>query len=99
MFRSLYNILFKDANEMSIHTENRNFQTIIESYHFKSQYPIYGYLLELQSKRGLQRKILLKPAKESLSSLTGICLPDSCSEAIFKYLFDRDLEKLIKAKI
>lgn len=96
-YTTLYSILSKSINEMALHSENNTLQEIINSADFYEQFPIYGSLLKLQLKRGLSRRPLLKTSKASLKFLTGLTLPDACSERIFRYLSNEDLQHIISS--
>ncbi|XP_058793596.1 serine/threonine-protein phosphatase 6 regulatory ankyrin repeat subunit B-like [Phymastichus coffea] len=96
-YSTLYDILFKDPNEMSIYAKNDKLQKVIESSSFKTDYTHYSYLIELQVKRGLVRSEILNSAKMSLGILLGVHLPDTCSERIFRYLCNKVLKDIIEA--
>ncbi|XP_001604063.1 ankyrin-3 [Nasonia vitripennis] len=97
-YSTLYDILFKDPNEMALYVENENFKNIVQASNFKSEFPQYRYLLELQLRKGKTRSELMNPAKEALEFILGVSLPDACSERIFRYLCNRNLKDLIKAQ-
>jgi ankyrin repeat protein len=97
-YSSLYNILFKSPNEMVKHIKNDSLKRILIADDFEKHFPLYGYLLKLQYKKGVARSFILKPAKESLEYITGLGLPDSCSEQILNYLNTTNLKNLIKCK-
>ncbi|XP_011505281.1 PREDICTED: ankyrin-1-like [Ceratosolen solmsi marchali] len=97
-YSSLYDILFKDSNEMTLYIKNDKLKNILESSDFKSEFAQYSYLLKLQFEKGLRRSELLKPAKDSLEFILLISLPDACSERIFRYLSNRNLKDLIKSR-
>ncbi|KAJ8667172.1 hypothetical protein QAD02_008834 [Eretmocerus hayati] len=94
-YTSLFNIIFKDANDMISHIKNEEFLKVFNSKCFKNNFQVYGYLLELKLKLGFQRKKLVKPARKSLTNLIKTELPDLCMKIIFKYLTDEDLQNLI----
>lgn len=97
-YTSLYNMLFKNQQEMTKHIKNSNFIEIIESNHFEENFPQYGFLLKLQFNRGLQRNTLIEPAKESMEFMTRLSLPNLCFDYIFRYLNNEDIENLIEVK-
>ncbi|OXU28114.1 hypothetical protein TSAR_015382 [Trichomalopsis sarcophagae] len=96
-YTTLYNILFRDQNEMVKHLKNKTLTEILNDPSLERKFPLYGYLLKLQLKKGLVRENYSKPAKTSLELLIGMSLPDSCSESILGYLRNRDLVNLNKA--
>ncbi|OXU29408.1 hypothetical protein TSAR_002204 [Trichomalopsis sarcophagae] len=98
-YSSLYNIIFKGANEMALHVRNETLKQIVESSDFDKTFFLYGYLIKLQIKRGLAREKLMKPALEALESITRISLPAGCAETILKYLINDELKDLIRAKL
>ncbi|KAJ8683895.1 hypothetical protein QAD02_019687 [Eretmocerus hayati] len=98
-FSSLYDIIFKDLNEMTIYVQNPNLKNILSSKDFKNEFPNYGAMIECQFKKGMARCEILQPAKDSLNFLTGLKLPDPCSERILKYLNNKNLKDIIKAQL
>lgn len=98
-YSSLYNIIFRNPNEMALHVRNDSFKQILTSSDFDTTFSLYGYLIKLQFKNGLARQVLIKPAKDSLEYLTGLSMPDACSETIFKYLTNEHMKDLIEAKL
>lgn len=94
---SLYDIVHKGSNEMVLHVKQKIMKIMIDSNGFNTQFPLYGFLLNLQYRKGLTRSYLLGPAKKSFSHLTNVGFPDSCSERIFRYLKDRSLRNIIYA--
>lgn len=97
-YSSLFDILFKGRNEMAKHVKNESLERIVMGGNLEGDFPLYGYLLTLQYQRGLARSAVLNPAKASLQFIADVSLPDSCSEQILRYLSDRNLENLIRAK-
>lgn len=97
-YSTLYNILFKDENEMVKHLKNGKLMDILLDSNLNADFPLYSYLLALQFKRGTARSKVLKLAKASLQSVTGLSLPDSCSERILRYLTNENIQDLIKTK-
>ncbi|KAJ8682742.1 hypothetical protein QAD02_018534 [Eretmocerus hayati] len=97
-YTTLHDIIFKNVNEMSVHSENQTFQKIFKSVDFREKFPIYGPLIKLKYKKGLARRPLLNSSKISLNFLTGFPLPDACSERILQFLGDNDLRNIISSK-
>ena len=95
---SLHDILFMNANTMQIYVGNEMFQKILKSEDFKTNFDVYGNLLQAQFRKGLARKELLQKAIESLESMTKLGLPNSCSDNIFQYLSNDDLNNIIRAQ-
>ncbi|XP_008208761.1 ankyrin-2 [Nasonia vitripennis] len=95
-YSSLNSIIYKDQQGMSKHVKNTRFTKILNSESFEKDYPLYGFILKLQYKKGLRRASLLKPAQEAWNTFC----PANCPvEHIFRYLSDGDLKNLIKAKV
>jgi ankyrin repeat protein len=97
-FCSLYDIIFKNSNEMEVYAGNELFEKILNSNDFDKNFNIYGNLLKSQFQKGLEKKVLLKSAKESFEFMLGFGIPDSCSDKIFQYLNNKSLRNLIKTK-
>lgn len=95
---SLYDIMFKDPDEMVIHAGNEFFTNILSSENFDKDFNIYGNFLKLKHIKGVMKKNLLKDAKNSFESMTGTRLPDGCYEKIFKFLNDESLKNFVKAQ-
>ncbi|XP_032456871.1 ankyrin-3 isoform X2 [Nasonia vitripennis] len=94
---TLYDLLLKNTDEMANRVKNTIFKKILSSA-IDTDFPIYGFLLKVQYRSGIKRRNYLNFAKEALAELIPkIPLPDSCSESIFKYLSNADLDNLIKA--
>lgn len=95
---TLYDLLLKDVDEMANRVKNTVFKKIMLSPRIDSDFPCYGYLLKAQYHSGNKRRNCIDDAKEALADLVSeISFPDSCSENIFKYLSNADLDNLIEA--
>ncbi|KAJ8664894.1 hypothetical protein QAD02_006556 [Eretmocerus hayati] len=68
-----------------------------DSAELRKQYPELSCLLMLLYRKARRRHMLVQPAKDSLSEVTGINLPDLCSEVVLQYLTIEELEKLVAA--
>ncbi|KAJ8665291.1 hypothetical protein QAD02_006953 [Eretmocerus hayati] len=97
-YSSLFDIIYKNPNEMTSRVKNNTLREIVTSSDFDKLFPLYGYLIKLNFKGGLIREKLIKPSKDSLESLVGIKLPDICAEMILKMLTNESLKELIKVK-
>ncbi|KAJ8669348.1 hypothetical protein QAD02_000607 [Eretmocerus hayati] len=93
-YTSLYNVTSKSVNEMAYLSQNSAFREMVDSDDLLSNFPIYGYLIKLQYKRGLARKPLLEKCKQALSFLVN--LSAESLEKILDYLDDSDLQNIIK---
>ncbi|KAJ8680139.1 hypothetical protein QAD02_015926 [Eretmocerus hayati] len=51
-YSSLYDVLLKNLNKLSVISENSELQQMMESDDFLRKYPIYGSILKLQLKKG-----------------------------------------------
>lgn len=96
-YSTLYDILFKDPNEMAIYVKNEKLRKVMDSSSFESDYTQYNYLIKLQWKRGSVRGEILTPAKIALGILLEAHVPDTCSERIFRYLCNKNLKDVIEA--
>ncbi|XP_008213008.1 ankyrin-3 [Nasonia vitripennis] len=92
-YTTLKDVLNKRLNDMALHSRNNDFRGIIEAPDFDRCFPIYGFLIKLQFKRGLERRPLLEEAKASFS--LAYPLPDACLERIFESLSNEDLRNVI----
>lgn len=97
-YTSLYDVMIKDPTSMVQLSNNEDLKNIITSENFDEEYPMYGYLIKLQFRKGALRRPLMESAYEALSSLIESNLPDACVVEIFRYLSDKNLRDLIKAK-
>lgn len=96
-YTSLYDILYKDQNEMAKHIKNESLKSIITDDSYENNFPLYNYLLKLQYSKGLVRDAVLKRAKYSLELMIGLSLPEFCSEQVLRYLTNEHMENLIEA--
>ncbi|KAJ8683925.1 hypothetical protein QAD02_019717 [Eretmocerus hayati] len=94
-YSNLYDLLKTNSFQMVKYVRNDTFKNILMSTDFPTSFPIYGYLLQLQYKYGLQTALLMNPARNSLNFLTGFGLPDACAEQIFKHLDHGSLKNLV----
>ncbi|KAJ8664853.1 hypothetical protein QAD02_006515 [Eretmocerus hayati] len=97
-YSSLFDIISKDSNEMEVYAGNDAFQNLLNSESFDKNFNIYGNLLKSQYRKGLTKKALLEKAKSVIEFMIGFGLPDSCCYRIFRFLDDKSLNNLIKAK-
>lgn len=96
-YTTLRDIIFKECDKMALHVGNVELQRILKAEDFRDKFPIYGYLLELQFRKGLVRKAHLGPGRILMKSMSGIELPDACTESIMHYLSNEDLGNVIRA--
>lgn len=94
---TLRDVIFRDAHDMALLVENIPFRRILELESFDDMFPVYGYLLKIQFKKGLERKPFLEPGKASMRLLSKIQLPNDCAEYIIQYMTNTDLETIIRA--
>lgn len=84
---------------MALHSQNAVLRRIINSPDLHKKYPTYGFLLELQFRKGSVRRPLLEKAKVALHFFATCSLPDACTEKICQHLNDEDLiETVISSK-
>ncbi|KAJ8664672.1 hypothetical protein QAD02_006334 [Eretmocerus hayati] len=73
-YTSYYDILLKDANGMSKHVKNEEFEKIINSPDLCIDYPVFHDILKRKFEVGLARSLLLDPAQKALRKLTAASL-------------------------
>ncbi|KAL7291267.1 hypothetical protein TKK_0014874 [Trichogramma kaykai] len=94
---TLYDILFKDANQMASLCQNDKLVKMVYSrYLAERKSPIYGHILHRKFKHGMARRDLLEPATSAMNSLIGSSLPAVLWESIFRFLSNCDLISIIK---
>ncbi|KAJ8673849.1 hypothetical protein QAD02_005111 [Eretmocerus hayati] len=89
---SLHDIISKTPNEMTHLIRNPSLRKLIRSNDFNSNFPLYGFLIELQFKRGLRRKPLLEKCKTSIQRMTTFSA--ETVEKILSYVNESDLIKI-----
>lgn len=95
---SLKDVLYEGADEIATSMlKRRTLEEILTASDFYYEFPKLCCLLKLQYRRGLTRRKLMHSVKEALEALTGLGLPDPCTEAIIRRLNDDDLMNLLKA--
>ncbi|KAJ8668497.1 hypothetical protein QAD02_010160 [Eretmocerus hayati] len=90
---TVYDIISKTPNDMAYFFQNSSFQDLIRSDDFALKFPLYGYLIKLQSERGRHRKRLLEKCKIFFQLLANISAESS--ERIMDHLNDSDLKNII----
>lgn len=96
-FSTLYDVMYKNAVDMAKISKNENFKKFLISNELERTFPQYHDFLLMQYKRGTMRDSLMTAATESLAFLSGVAIPDACSEQIFKNLDNDSLRNLIKS--
>lgn len=95
-YASFYDLLFLNVNEIAVRVKNEHFrQSVRMNCH--SKFVIYNNILIKQFVKGLLRSILLDTAKEHLSFVICLELPDPCSETILSHLKNEDICNLALA--
>lgn len=94
---SLYDIIFMRRNPAARYARNEVCEEIIKSGDLGSVfcYPHYGFALELKFQKAERRRDLMDRAQEVLSDMTGMHIPEICSEKILKYFNEEQLKKLM----
>ncbi|KAJ8673854.1 hypothetical protein QAD02_005116 [Eretmocerus hayati] len=95
-YTNLFNIVFKTPNEMANLSQNAFFRQVIDSPELGSNFPIYGYMMKLQYRRGIFRRPVLEKCKKVLYSLARFS--GESAEKILDYLDDDDLENIIRSE-
>lgn len=93
---SLFDIISKGPDKMAIYVKNDAFMSIVNSRNFDAEYPLYGYLLKLRVREGLEKEALLMPAKKVLAWMIEEPLPEPCYEHILQYFSNKDLKELLR---
>ncbi|KAJ8669634.1 hypothetical protein QAD02_000893 [Eretmocerus hayati] len=93
-YTSVFSIISKSQNEMSHLSQNSLLQEIINSDGFLQKFSLYGYLVNLQYKKGLIRNPWLKKCDQVIRQLSD--LPVESTERIVDYLNDDDIEIIIR---
>lgn len=75
----------------------RRIDRFFATHNLSDDYPTLARLLKLQYSKALDRKELIKPAKNSLMMLYG--LPDLCNALVLEYLSNTDLNNLIAVQV
>lgn len=96
-YTTVKDIVFKSSNKMSRHAKNETLIKIANSKEFKKKFPIYGYLLKLQLKKGQERRPLLEAAQEALRLLSQRKLCSASIDKILDYLRGDDLSRLVRS--
>lgn len=95
-YASFYDLLFLNVNDVAVRVNNSHFRYSVR-VNCNVNFTIYNGIIMKQFVKGLVRSILLDFAKEYLSIIIGLELPDPCSESIISYLTNEDLCNLALA--
>ncbi|KAJ8665232.1 hypothetical protein QAD02_006894 [Eretmocerus hayati] len=95
---TLYDVLFKSLEELTMIGENNRFIEILKHSDIFDKCSSYALTLESQAMNGKARRSLLKIAEKVLNFLTGLALPCICTENIFQSLDNEDLCDLIQSR-
>ncbi|KAJ8688278.1 hypothetical protein QAD02_024073 [Eretmocerus hayati] len=94
-YTTLYDMLFKDLNGLAVATKNDALRRIINSGDLEKDFPIYGFMLPLQWRKGIIRRPLLEKSLQALDSTIGRKLPSNLKENILQLLNNDDLKSII----
>ena len=92
-----------DALRQNVHelVANDIFFRVVDTvgmYSFARKYPIYGYLIEAQYRRGMKRREgLMEKSTRALKQLASIRLCIHCAEAVLRYLSKEERSRLVAA--
>ncbi|XP_058798872.1 ankyrin-3-like [Phymastichus coffea] len=95
-YASFYDLLFLNVNEIAVRVKNKSFRESVRS-NCSSKFKLYNNIIIKQFVKGLLRSILLDSAKEQLSFIIRLELPDPCSENILSHLKNEDICNLALA--
>lgn len=93
---SFYDLMHISARKIAKYT-NTEFKRVLYAPSFKKKYPIYRDFIISACQTGIVRSRLLRAARNSMRKLTGINLPELCSDRIYSRLSNRNLHNLIQA--
>ncbi|KAJ8683924.1 hypothetical protein QAD02_019716 [Eretmocerus hayati] len=96
-YSSLFDILSKNPSSMIKHVKNETLETVIMDPQFQTNFSHFSQMLILNFKRGKIRSEIVESAKISFNSITGLNLPESCAECIFKYLGNLSLKNIVQS--
>ena len=92
------NVLREDAHKLRLLVVNEVFQRAVDEVGTaRNRYPIYGYLLKAQYRRGMMRRRLLEETTWALRQLGSRRLSTDGAEVILQYLTDEELVHLAQA--
>lgn len=97
----LYNFFqAKDTQKLMVYTENARIFAYLKAHSYNAKFPLYAGMIQEQYIKVLQRYDLLNKVKNFFASLTDkkgarlATLPVTCTNVIFSYLNDEDLNNL-----
>lgn len=88
-------LLFKSSREMSLIVKNAHAVNVFESIDFKTLLPHYGYLINLQYKRGRDRDFLERKVTHYFKNLFP-ALPQLCVAKVLSYFSNDDLRDSVE---
>lgn len=93
--RTLFDVLLMTRSFMMRYCGNKSLREMLYKYDgdFGTKYPYFGRVLSMQCHRGRRRKDLTESTKRNLDKVFGGSVIDVCSDIIFKYLADCQLQK------
>ncbi|KAJ8675963.1 hypothetical protein QAD02_011749 [Eretmocerus hayati] len=92
---TLHDFIWKNLNELAVICASEELQKMINSDDVKNKFPIYYSMLQLQLRRGLERRQLLENAGKTHEFLINNRLPQKCCQKILQTLDDDDLRNII----
>ena len=94
---TLRDVVRKSAHQLRHHAVSEAFRSIAEDVEQLEQtYPIYGYLVALQYRRALKRRLLVEKAIPMMKFTLAYYLPADCVEEILRYFTDQELIEVLK---
>jgi hypothetical protein len=96
---TFYDILTKGVRQLAVYARDGNMVQVLRSDDYKTQFPIYASMININFRKGEIRKELLEQGNKSFHFLFNNFpqLPHVCTEKIFSYLSDKDIRILIDA--
>ncbi|KAJ8673852.1 hypothetical protein QAD02_005114 [Eretmocerus hayati] len=90
---TVYDIVFSTPNHMTRLIPNSSLRKLIHSDDLSVSFPMYGYLIKLQVRRGLRRKPLLEKCEKIFNWMANLSV--ELTEKILDYLEDFELRNII----
>ncbi|CAH0395705.1 unnamed protein product [Bemisia tabaci] len=94
---TFHDVLMGNQSRIAAYVRNHDIVQILNSYHFKHRFPIYGDAVRYQFQKGTLRKELLETGMITCGILFNkyCVLPDDVKEKILNYTSNKDLITLI----
>lgn len=97
---ALCDVFFMNRNRLARYSENEAFKKLYNDNRkdFERRWTDYGFLLNLQFRKGTARKELMDQGNSVLDRVLGGRFPEICSDMILGYLNDSQIKDFVKEK-